>query len=135
MPLASRATQARAERAGAPPEAGTEVQPRKPAEEAPAPPEPAQTAPSEPAPAPKKRGRPPGSRNAPRAPRAATGAAGDVKELKARQKELEREFKSLAQEKAQDLRAHEQKYRERRVALETEHRLIAGQLSSKIFNG
>lgn len=134
MPLASRATQARAERAGAAAETPSETQPRKKPE---APPEPSAALPAmeaatTPTDAGKRRGRPPGT---PRAAKAPTAAAGDAKQLRTRQKEIEKEFKDIAREQLQALRAHEQKFRERRSSLESEHRLIAGQLSSKIFNG
>jgi hypothetical protein len=148
MPLASRATQARAARTNPDetPPSGSEtadgpvkqtVQPRrgKPA-----------VAPTVPPQTPDDDGRadaaPPVPEKAPRKPRtpraappAAEGTKIDAKALKARQKEIEQEFKRLAGAEKIAMRELATTYKTQRQALEGEHRLIANQLSAAVFGG
>lgn len=149
MPLASRATQARVARTNpdeTPPAAASTpegtikdtVQPRrgKPAVAPPAPPQTsaadgrADTAPPVPAKAPRKPRTP---RTAPAEASAADGQPIDAKALRARQKAIEQEFKRLAGAEKIAMRELSAKFRTQRQALESEHRLIANQLSAAVF--
>ena len=65
----------------------------------------------------------------------AEGGQIDIKGLKQRQKEIEGEFKNMNKEMIAAQRAVTQQFAERRVALESEHRLISNQLSSAVFKG
>lgn len=147
MPLASRATQARAARTDSSVEAPPKdqikdaVQPRKgkPAVA----PEPdtnegAQKAQesTQQAAAPAPAEKAPRKQRTPRtAPQAVTSAGTtDVKALRARQKAIETEFKELASREKIAMRELAAKFKADRVALESEHRLIANQLSAAVFN-
>lgn len=62
-------------------------------------------------------------------------SATDTKALKERLKEIEKEFKLLIPEEQKSMREVAQKFKEKRLSLESEHRLITGQLSAAIFHG
>jgi hypothetical protein len=153
MPLASRATQARAARtnpdetppSGSEAPAGTvkdSVQPRR-GKPAVAPPEPPQTPDDDgrgdvapPPPPPDKAPRKPRTpRTAPAAAEPGSGQPIDVKALKARQKVIEQEFKRLAGAEKIAMRELAATYKTQRQALEGEHRLISNQLSAAVFSG
>lgn len=59
----------------------------------------------------------------------------DTKALKERLKEIEKDFKLLIPEEQKAMREVAQKFKDKRIALESEHRLITGQLSAAIFHG